>query len=109
MANESATGLSKNSAATLSVLLGPFIVIPVIFLILEKNKYVRFYALQSTLVFLLLVVFGKVLSYIPLVRDLGGLVLIVGFSLWLFMSIKAWGGEEWEVPVLGKLVRRFLS
>ncbi|OGM15100.1 hypothetical protein A3D84_04530 [Candidatus Woesebacteria bacterium RIFCSPHIGHO2_02_FULL_42_20] len=103
------TGLPKNSAAALSVLLGPTVIIPVIFLILERDKFVRFHAMQSTLTFLFLLVAGKLVAYIPVVRNAGGLVWIVGFTLWLVLSMKAWNGQEWEVPLVGKLARKFLG
>ncbi|EKD62770.1 MAG: hypothetical protein ACD_52C00065G0003, partial [uncultured bacterium] len=65
-------GLPKNSAATLAVLLGPTVIIPVIFLILEKDKFIRFHAVQAALTFLSLAVLGKVLGFVPIVRNFGG-------------------------------------
>jgi uncharacterized membrane protein len=34
---------------------------------------------------------------------------IVEFILWLVLIYKAWQGEEWEIPVLGKFSRQLLG
>ena len=103
--NSSQTGLGKTTAAALSYVLGP--ITGVIFLILEKDPYVRFHAMQSIVVFVALFVlqwvFGLTLILLPLVP----LLSILGFVLWLLLIYKAWQGNEWEVPVLGKYARKF--
>ena len=109
MKPQSGLGLKKESAASLSVLLGPTIVIPFAILILEKDRYVRFYALQSIIVFLGFIVVGQVLTLIPFVGQFAGLVWILGFVAWLVMVYNAWNGIEFEVPVVGKITRQFLA
>ena len=47
--SKSGTGLSKNTAAALSYILGP--ITGIFFLLMEKDEYVRFHAAQSTAVF----------------------------------------------------------
>ncbi|OGM01945.1 hypothetical protein A2115_03765 [Candidatus Woesebacteria bacterium GWA1_41_8] len=107
MAEKSSMGLSKNTAGAFAYLLGP--VSGLIFLILEKDSYVRFHAMQSIVVFVALVVlqwvFGLTLVLLPLVP----LISILMFVLWLLLIYKAWQGDEWEVPVLGKYARKFLK
>ena len=101
------TGLPKNTAAALSYVLGP--VTGVIFYLLEKDPFVRFHAMQSIVVFVVLFVlqwvFGLTIVLLPMVP----LISILGFVLWLLLIYKAWQGEEWEVPVLGKYARKFLK
>src|SRR3990167_10687757 len=101
------TGLPKNTAAALSYVLGP--ITGVVFYVLEKDPYVRFHAMQSIVVFVALFVlqwvFGLTLILLPLVP----LLSILGFVLWLLLIYKAWQGNEWEVPVLGKYARKFLK
>lgn len=105
MAETKGTGLPKNTSAALSYVLGP--VTGVVFYVLEKDPYVRFHAMQSIVVFVVLFVlqwvFGLTIVLLPLVP----LISILGFVLWLLLIYKAWQGEEWEVPVLGKYARKF--
>jgi len=37
------------------------------------------------------------------------LVGIITFILWLLLIYKAWMGENWEVPVLGKITKNLLK
>jgi uncharacterized membrane protein len=107
MAAKSATGLSKNTAGALAYVLGP--VTGVVFLVLEKDAFVRFHAMQSIVVFvglfLLQWVFGLTIILLALVP----LISLFGFVLWLILIYKAWQGEEWEVPVLGKYARKLVK
>ena len=107
MAEGKGTGLPKNTAAALSYVLGP--VTGVIFYLLEKDPFVRFHAMQSIVVFVVLFVlqwvFGLTIVLLPMVP----LISILLFVLWLLLIYKAWQGEEWEVPVLGKYARKFLK
>ena len=52
----SGTGLKKETAAALATLLGPTLVVPVLFILLEKDEFVRFWAFQSIVVFVALFV-----------------------------------------------------
>jgi len=105
------TGLKKNTAGALAYVLGP--ITGVIFLILEKDPFVRFHAMQSIVgwvSFLVLNWFSTLLLLTiilaPLVIIFKGLLLVIGFVLLLMCIYKAWMGEEWEVPVLGKFARK---
>jgi len=107
MAEKSGTGLPKNTAAALSYVLGP--VTGVVFYVLEKDPFVRFHAMQSIVVFIVLFVlqwvFGITIVLLPLVP----LISILSFILWLLLIYKAWQGDEWEVPVLGAYARKFVK
>ncbi len=117
------TGLQPPVAAGLAcffLLLGG-----IVFLVLEKkDKFVRFYAMQSVFVggagvmisiFLkiagmilgLIPVLGKVILFlIGIVSMLAGLGLLV---IWVIMIVKAFSYREWEVPFLGPLARKQLE
>jgi len=105
MAASSGTGLPKNTAAALSYVLGP--ITGVIFLVLEKDPFVRFHAMQSVVVFVVLFVLQWVLGVTIILLPLVPLISVLSFVLWLLLIYKAWQGEEWEVPVLGKYARNF--
>jgi len=101
------TGLPKNTAAALSYVLGP--ITGVIFLLLEKDPFVRFHAMQSIVVFIGLFIIQTVMTITIILVPLVPLVSIVGFILWLLLIYRAWQGKEWEVPVLGQYARRFVK
>lgn len=107
MAEKSGTGLPKNTAAALSYVLGP--VTGVVFFVLEKDPFVRFHAMQSIVVFVVLFVlqwvFGITIVLLPLVP----LISILSFVLWLLLIYKAWQGDEWEVPLLGSYARKMVK
>jgi uncharacterized membrane protein len=102
-----ATGLKKNTAGALSYVLGP--ITGVIFLVLEKDPFVRFHAMQSIVLSILFAVVPWILGFTIILAILVPIISILGIILWLLCIYKAWMGEEWEVPVLGKLARKLVS
>ena len=106
-AKKSGTGLDKNVAGALAYVLGP--ITGVVFLILEKDSFVKFHAVQSIVVFLGLFVLQSIMGMTIILLVFVPLVGIAGFVLWLLLIYKAWQGEEWEVPFLGKFVRQLVA
>lgn len=102
-----ATGLKKNTAGALSYVLGP--VTGVIFLVLEKDPFVRFHAMQSIVLSILFMVIPWVLGFTIILAILVPIISILGLILWLVCIYKAWMGEDWEIPILGKLARKLVS
>lgn len=107
MATVESTGLKKETAGALSYVLGP--ITGIIFLITSKDPFVRFHAMQSTVVFVGLFILQWILGFTIILLALVPIVGIVGFVLWLVLIYKAWQGQEWEVPFLGKFARKFLK
>jgi uncharacterized membrane protein len=101
------TGLKKTTAGALAYVLGP--VTGIIFLLIEKDPFVRFHAMQSTVVFIVLFVLQWILGITIILFPLSALIGLVAFVLWLILIYKAWQGEEWEVPILGKISRNLLK
>ena len=99
------TGLPKNTAAALCYALGW--VTGIIFLLIEKkDKFIRFHAMQSVVTFGIL----TVASLMPLIGwILSPFIMIIGFVLWLVLMIKAYQGEEFELPIVGKLARQWMG
>ncbi len=104
--SETSTGLKKETAAALSYLLGP--ITGVIVLVLEKDEYIRFQAMQSIVVFISLFVLHWVLGITVILAFLLPLVSLVSFVLWLVLIYKALQGEKFQVPFLGKYVTKLL-
>lgn len=101
---KTSTGLDANVAAAISYLVG--FVTGIIFLVVEKeNRFVRFHAMQSTLLFVGLVLINVMLNVIPLLGFLISVFLLLPASaiLWLLMMFKAYQGEEFKLPFVGQL------
>jgi uncharacterized membrane protein len=102
--DKTSTGFDANVAAALSYLVG--FVTGIIFLLVEKeNKFVRFHAMQSTLLFLGIVAIDILLQIVPI---LGALVVVfvvipVSAILWLLLMYKAYQGEEFKLPLVGQM------
>jgi len=99
-------GIEANIAALLSYLLG--FVTGIIFYVLEKeNKFVRFHAMQSMLVFGALFVLSIMLQFVifilwPLVVILN----IAGIALWVILMVKAYQGEYFKLPIAGDIAEK---
>ena len=104
----SGTGLKKETAAALATLLGPTLVVPVLFIILEKDEFVRFWAFQSIIVYLALFILNWVLVLTIFLAILTPLIFILGVVLWLVMTYKAWQGDKWQVPLVGKFAMQLM-
>ena len=101
---KTSTGLDANVAAALSYLVG--FVTGVIFLLWEReNRFVRFHALQSTLVFAGIVAIDILLQIVPILGALVVIFVIIPLSaiLWLLLMFKAYQGEEFKLPLVGQM------
>lgn len=83
----------------------------IIFLIVEKeSKFIRFHAMQSTILFGGIFIANIVLGFIPILGWLVGLVLSFGsFILWIICMWKAFQGEMYKVPFVGDLAEQQLQ
>jgi len=103
-AEKKGTGLPKNTAAALSYVLGW--ITGIVFLLIEKDSFVRFHAMQSVITFGAL----TVIAIIPVIGwVLSPLVMILGFVLWLVLIFKAYQGEEFKLPVIGDFAKKQLG
>ena len=97
--------LDPKLAALLSYLAG--FVTGIVFLLIEKdNKYVRFHAMQSTIVSGGLFVLQWVLAFIPFLMMLVPLVGLAGLVLWIVCMVKAYQGEKFKLPIVGDIAER---
>lgn len=102
----SKTGLKKETAAAVAYLAGP--ITGVVMLLLEKDEYVRFHAIQSIVVFGGLFVVQWLLGITVILSVLIPLTTLAGFVLWLVLIYKATQGEKFLVPVVGKYVLKLV-
>ena len=110
MANTS-TGLEENVGGLLCYVFGW--VTGVIFLIIEReNKFIRFHAIQSIIVFGVLNLASSILvplTWIPFVGWIFGLAIcILTLVLWILLMIRAYQGEQYKVSIAGNLAERWV-
>ena len=103
---KSSTGMQPNVAGLLCYLVG--FVTGIVFIIIEKeNKFVRFHAMQSIFVFGGLFVLQIILSFIPFIGWLFGILnSILGLILWILLMIKAYNGEMYKLPFVGDMAEQ---
>lgn len=125
-AGKSSTGLDENVAALLSYIFG-WISGLIFFLIEKDSRLVRFHAMQSLLlnvligviaivlwiVMFVLVLIGTQISGIvstllTLLATLVWFVLIIGaLILWIMCLIKAYQRQYFKLPIIGNLAEKF--
>lgn len=100
---------NENLMAAASYLLG--FITGVIFLLVEKqSKFVRFHAMQSTVLFGGIFVINIALGFIPILGWLAGLLLsLAAFILWIVCMWKAFQGEMYKAPFVGDIAEKQLA
>lgn len=100
---------NENLMAAASYLLG--FITGVIFLLVEKqSKFVRFHAMQSTVLFGGIFIINIALGFIPILGWLAGLLLsLTAFILWIVCMWKAFQGEMYKAPVVGEIAEKQLA
>ena len=115
---KTSSGLQANMAALLSYLAG-WITGLIFFLIEKDNKFVRFHAMQSIIVFGAFSALGIVISVLVslaiaihayfLLTFFGlvsTLLWIVALILWIVLMIKAYQGEKIKLPIAGDIAEK---
>ena len=103
---KSSLGLDANVAACLSYVFG--LITGIIFYVLEKeNKFVKFHAMQSIVVFGAVFVLGIILPFIPVIGlILLPIVYIGSIVLWILLMVKAYQGESFKLPIAGDMAEK---
>jgi uncharacterized membrane protein len=113
------TGMSENVAGMLCYLVGW--VTGIIFFLIDKRPFVRFYAAQSIVVFgglhiiniIITIVFGAGMMMrggfgtFGMGGALYSLVGLVSFILWILLMVKAYQHEKFEVPIAAGIAKSF--
>ena len=106
---KTSTGLEANIAGLLCYVLGW--ISGLVFILIEKeNKFVRFHAMQSIIVFGILNITGIILGWIPFVGlFLWPLISVLGLILWIVLMVKAYQGIMYKLPWAGDLAERRIA
>jgi uncharacterized membrane protein len=104
--NKTSLGMEQNLEGLLCYVLGW--VTGIVFFILEKdNKFVRFHAMQSIIVFGAYTVLAIIFGFIPVVHwILTGILGLLAFILWLILMLKAYQGQMYKLPVAGDIAEK---
>ena len=100
-------GLDANVAAALAYFLG-WISGAFLLLTERQNRFVRFHALQSVIVFGMLSLAWFLFLSIPLLGWLISFILIppVSAVVWLLLMFKAYQGERFKLPIVGDIAEQ---
>ena len=106
---KTSTGLDENIAGLLCYVLG-WISGLVFILIEQNNKFVRFHAMQSIIVFSVLTVASFIFGWIPFIGGFIGFVIwALGLVLWIVLMIKAYQGTRYKLPWAGNLAEKWVG
>jgi len=108
-ASESTINLSSNVVGVLCYL-GIWVTGIVFFVLEQKNKWIRFHACQSIVVFGGLSILTAIFGWIPLVGWVFSTIIwICGFVLWLILMAKAYQGERFKLPFAGDIAEAMVG
>jgi uncharacterized membrane protein len=113
------SGMSENVAGLLCYALGWLT--GIVFFLIDKRPFVKFHAAQSIVVFgglhiiniVIGIFFGAGMMMMGgfgafgLGAALYGLISLVAIILWIFLMVKAYQGEKFEVPVAAGIAKSF--
>ena len=101
------TGLDANLAAALTYAVG-WVTGLAFYFFEPDNKFVRFHALQSTIVFGALSLAWMISVAIPFLGWIFAFLIIppVSLVLWLLLMYKAYQGERFKVPGAGEMAEQ---
>ena len=103
---ETSLGMQPNLAGLLCYFFG-FITGLVFYFVEKKNKFVRFHAMQSIVVFGSFFVANLVLLVLPVIGVvIGGLLSLLSLVLWVLLMIKAYQGEFFKLPIAGDIAEK---
>lgn len=120
-ANSIVDDLGENVSGALAYSLG-FVTGVVFYFLAERNRFVRFHAVQSVILFggfaVLYFAFSTVVSVVLFLPVLGPALVriswfafrllgLVALALWILLMLKAYQGDRFELPVVGQLAANY--
>lgn len=103
---KTSTGLEENVAGLLCYV--AWWISGLVFILIEKeNKFVRFHAMQSIVVFGAVTIAQIVLGWIPFIGwGIGMLLGILALVLWIVLMVKAFQGQKYKLPWAGNFAEK---
>jgi len=101
-------GMEQNVAGLLCYLVG-WVTGLVFFLMEKENKFVRFHAMQSIVVFGGLTVVSLIVGIIPVIGWIvSWLIGIVALVLWILLMVKAYQNQMYKLPWVGDFAEKHI-
>lgn len=103
----SSTGLEANIAAALAYVAG--FITGILMLVIEKeSRFVRFHAMQSTVVFVAVLIISVVINSIPILGPFlyAFLLFPAVVIIWLVLMFKAYNRETFKLPIAGDFAEK---
>lgn len=99
---------NENMLGAVAYLFG-FITGVVLLLVEKKSAFVRFHAMQSTILFGGIFAVNLALNLIPFLGQIvATLLFFATFIVWLVLMWKAFQGERYHLPYVGELADKYL-
>ncbi|WP_235872285.1 DUF4870 domain-containing protein [Siminovitchia acidinfaciens] len=106
---KSSTGLDENIAGLLCYL-GTFVTGIIFFFLEKKSSFVKFHAMQSIVLYLMLGILRVGVGYVPFVGwILKAVISLIGLVLWILLMIKAYQHERTRLPIVGEIAENLLE
>jgi uncharacterized membrane protein len=103
---KTSSGLQENLAGALCYLFG-WVTGLIFFLVEPKNKFVRFHAVQSIALTVVLMVVYFILFLIPIIGwAISAILGIAFFILWILLMLKAYQGQLFKLPLVGNFAEQ---
>ncbi len=104
---KTSSGLSENVAGLLCYVLGWLS--GLVFVLIEReNRFVRFHAMQSIIIFAPLTVAFLSLDYIGEIGlTIGAFLIVVTPVLWIVLMVKAYRRIMYKLPLAGNLAEKW--
>lgn len=103
-----ATGLQENIAALLCYVLG-WVTGLIFFLIEPNNRFIRFHAMQSIIVFGIFTLLSIIFNWLPFWFILWPIISILAFILWVILIVKAYQWVYFKLPLVGDLAEKWAN
>jgi len=102
---KSSTGIQPNVAALLSYVAG-FITGLIFFVIEKENRFVKFHAMQSIILFAASFALQMICVFLPIFIFLIPILNIAVLILWIILMVKAYNGEYFKLPIIGDFAEK---
>lgn len=104
------TGVVKGNIVGALAYLGGILSAALLLIVEKDNKFVRFHAMQSLIVFIAIMVVVGMLSVIAsffwILFTLIPLIWLLGLVVIIFLIYKAYNGERYKLPLIGDIAEQ---
>ena len=78
----------------------------IVFLLISKDKFVRFHAFQSIFLWAAFMIIYVIFIFVPFMFWISTIVWLAFIILEIVMMIKAYQGDKFKLPIIGDLAEK---